>query len=242
VRARLDLVRSVVRFGGAVMLTTGLLVLGDAGLTLAWQEPITSYLAARAQRELDRELPDERRLARLDAQASGNLRDSRLRLVALARRARRRARMGRAIGRIELPTLRRSYAVVEGTDTASLEKGPGHYPTTPFPGEGGTVAIAGHRTTYLAPFRSIDHLRPNDQIVLAMPYGRLTYEVTSTRVVLPTNLSILAPTGSDRLVLTACHPVYSADHRLVAFARLRGFVPVDAGRAWARPSLSATGR
>jgi sortase A len=229
VRGRLDLVRSVVRFCGAVMLTTGLLMLGDVGLTLAWQEPITSYLAARAQRELDRELANERRLARLDAQATGGLRDPRLRLVALARRARKRARVGRAIGRIELPPLHRSYAVVEGTDTASLEKGPGHYPASPFPGEGGTVAIAGHRTTYLAPFRSINDLHPNDQIVLAMPYGRLTYAVTSTRVVLPTNLSILAPTGSDELVLTACHPVYSASHRLVVFARLRGFVPADAG-------------
>ena len=71
--------------------------------------------------------------------------------------------------------------VVQGTDTASLEKGPGHYPETPFPGQGGTVGIAGHRTTYLAPFRHIDSMEVGDPIVLKMPYANFVYRVTEDR-------------------------------------------------------------
>ena len=81
-----------------------------------------------------------------------------------------------------------SYDIIQGTDTASLEKGPGHYPGTALPGLGQTVAIAGHRTTYLAPFRHIDALTPGDRIVLRMPYARFTYVVQYRKIVVPTAL------------------------------------------------------
>ena len=126
---------------------------------------------------------------------------------------------GTAIGRIELPTLDRSYAFVEGTTTGDLRRGPGHFPGTPLPGERGTVAIAGHRTTYGAPFRTVDRLRRGDAIVVRMPYGRYAYRVEATRVVAPTALWVTRPVGHDRLVLTACHPLYSAAQRIVVFAR-----------------------
>jgi sortase A len=82
------------------------------------------------------------------------------------------------------------------------------------------VAIAGHRTTFLAPFRHLDALRAGDRIVLNMPYGRFVYAVQYRRVVSPTAWWITRNAGYDRLVLSACDPLFSAAHRLVVFARL----------------------
>ena len=135
-------------------------------------------------------------------------------------------RTGHAIGMIRIPRIDAHYAVVQGTDTASLRKGPGHYPNTNFPGEGGTVAIAGHRTTYLAPFNQVDKLKKGDEIELDMPYGKLTYEVESTKIVDPTELSVVDQVrGRERLVLSACHPLYSASQRIIVFARLTRGTP-----------------
>ncbi len=124
------------------------------------------------------------------------------------------------MGRIRIPKIGATYVVVNGTDGASLRKGPGIYDATPFPGAPGTVAIAGHRTTYLAPFRHIDKLRPGDDVTVEMPYGRFSYAVQRTRIVDPSELSVIRRVSYDRLVLTACHPLYSAAKRIVVFARL----------------------
>ena len=110
--------------------------------------------------------------------------------------------------------------VVQGTDTASLEKGPGHYPETPFPGEGGTVGIAGHRTTYLAPFRHIDSMEAGDRIVLELPYAKRFYRVQRTAIVDPGDIGIVKSVGYERLVLSACNPLYSAEQRFVVYARM----------------------
>lgn len=208
------------RFVAAVLITTGLLTLVDAGLTLAWQEPISALLAQLNQNRLAHQLDTRGHL--FAAEERGLIQgDVDQRIAQLARLWARRAHAGDPIGRIYLPTLHRRYVVVQGTDEASLELGPGHYPATSFPGAGGTVAIAGHRTTYLAPFRTINELRPGARIVLEMPYGRLTYAVEKTQVVLPTALWITNRVpGAERLVLSACTPLYSASHRIVAFARL----------------------
>ncbi len=120
--------------------------------------------------------------------------------------------------------------VVQGTDTASLQKGPGHYPETPFPGQGGTIGIAGHRTTYLAPFRHIDSMREGDHITLEMPYGTFVYRVQFTKIVDDSAVGIVHPVGYERLVLTACHPLYSASQRYAAFARLSHIAIFDAAR------------
>lgn len=201
--------RAVMRFLSAVLVTAGILMLTDAGVTLAWQEPISAFITARQQDALQEDL---------EAAA----RDARLARGALATRAERwvsATDRGDALGRIELPTLRRSYVFVEGTDTGSLRKGPGHYTDTPMPGQRGTVGIAGHRTTYMAPFRTIDKLKPGDRIVLKMPYATLTYRMERIRIVGPSALWVKRPVGYDRLVLSACHPKYSAARRIVAFAR-----------------------
>ncbi len=91
------------------------------------------------------------------------------------------------------------------------------------------MAIAGHRTTYLAPFRHVDSLHPRDVIRVEMPYATFTYRVQFTKIVLPSSLYVKKPVGYPRLVLSACHPLYSASHRIVVFAKLQKAVP--AGRA-----------
>jgi sortase A len=215
------IMRPILRFVASVLIMSGVLMLVDAGLTLAWQEPVSAFLAQQQQDALNGELKRDAPLVARDKAAVASIHDQRKRFARLAALAKARARTGHAIGTIRLPTLGRHYAIVQGTDTDSLRKGPGHYPETSFPGMGGTVAIAGHRTTYLAPFRTIDSLHKGDPIVLDMPYGKFTYSVELTRVVLPTETSVVNRVpGAERLVLSACHPLYSASHRIVVFARL----------------------
>ena len=204
-----------------LLIVSGALLLADAGATLVWQEPL-SWLYAKVQQG---ELADE--LAELE-RAEPQARESRLlarlpadrRLAFAARSLARDADPGEAIGRITLPRIGLEAVLVQGTDSASLRKGPGHYPETPLPGVRGTVAIAGHRTTYGAPFRKIDQLRRGDAVTVRMPYATFSYEVERSRIVAPTAVEVTRRVAYDRLVLSACHPLYSAAQRIVVFARL----------------------
>ena len=217
----------MLRFVGAVLAMSGVLLLLDVGVTLLWQEPVSAVLAARDQNTLVRELGQESQRFRQSVNAA-SAQGPRAR-QAPARAAREfaaRLRTGDAFGRVAMPTLDRSYVVAEGTDTETLRTGPGHYTGTGLPGMRRTVALAGHRTTYLAPFAEIDELERGDPIVLTMPYGRFTYRVESSRVVDPSAIWV-TKRGSDRLVLTSCHPPFSAAERIVVFARLA--VPASAG-------------
>src|SRR4051812_23192173 len=215
------IVRPVLRFVASVLITSGILMLVDAVLTVTWQEPVSAYFAQQEQDHLNDELKADAPLAAADKRTVASIRDERRRLRRLAGLAESRAQTGHAIGTIRIPKIGASYAVVQGTDTVSLRKGPGHYPDTSFPGQGGTVAIAGHRTTYLAPFNQVDKLKRGDEIVLDMPYGKFTYAVDKTKIVEPTELSVVDRVpGPEQLVLSACHPLYSASHRIIVFARL----------------------
>lgn len=128
-------------------------------------------------------------------------------------------REGRPIGILQIPRIHLDMVVVNGTSTADLRKGPGHYMETAYPWEDtGRVAIAGHRTTYLHPFGSLDKLRRGDLIRLVTEYGTFTYRVTGTRVILPSGVWVLKQTEKPTLVLTTCTPRFSASHRLVVFA------------------------
>ena len=204
----------MLRFTAAVLVTSGILLIADAAVTLAWQEPVSAVIGWRAQSALEDELADRQAELGVD----GKLSERELR--AAAKRTAERVKTGDALGRIELPSLERDYVVVEGTDEASLRKGPGHYPDTALPGEGRTVGIAGHRTTYLAPFRAIDKLEEGDEVTVTMPYAKLTYEVQKQEIVPPTQTSVVRDVGYDRLVLSACHPLYSAAERIIVFAKL----------------------
>jgi sortase A len=159
-------------------------------------------------------------LAPAEQRALDNLPDERRRLAFRARALGRRVDPGDPIGRIVMPSIGVNEVFVEGTGAGDLRTGPGHYPATPLPGERGTVAIAGHRTTYGAPFRDIDDLDRGDRIELRMPYGRFVYRVERTQIVEPTETSVTDRVDHDRLVLSACHPLYSAAKRIIVFARL----------------------
>jgi sortase A len=215
-----------------VLIVAGALLLLDAGVTLAWQEPVSALLARIEQDKLSGQLGTIERAAPtpLQARALRSLGSDTRKIAFLARIARRTAKTGEPIGRIHIPKMGADFVVVQGTDGTSLRKGPGHYPGTSFPGLGATVAIAGHRTTYLAPFRNVNDLKPNDQIVLEMPYGRFTYAVEKTQIVSPTQVSVTRDVGYERLVLSACHPLYSAAKRIIVFARLRSEQPRGAAR------------
>jgi sortase A len=152
------------------------------------------------------------------------------RIAYLARNELRQIKTGDGIGRIQIPRIGATYTIIQGTDELSLEKGPGHYPGTRLPGMGQTVGIAGHRTTYLAPFKRINELKPGDRIVVTMRYGRFTYAVQNTKIVLPTAIWVTHDVGYDRLVLSACNPLYSAAQRIIVFARLRSVVPLGPAR------------
>lgn len=115
--------------------------------------------------------------------------------------------------------------VVEGVDVASLRRGPGRYPGSADPGQSGNLAIAGHRTTYGAPFYNLDQLRPGDRtVVVDRQNVRWTYEVVETRIVKPTETWVVGPdplgTGKPTLTLTTCEPRFSAANRLIVFAEL----------------------
>jgi sortase A len=214
----------VARIVSTALITAGLVVLADVGLTLAYKEPISSLYGQLKQNAAADELADleSRYPTAADLRAIAGVQGAEDRVKILARRFAKQVESSEAIGRIRLPSIDISTVVVQGTDTASLQKGPGHYPETPFPGEGGTSAIAGHRTTYLAPFRHLDQLKRGDEIEIEMPYANFAYRVQTTRVVDDSAVNIIHKVGYERLVLTACHPLYSAAQRIAAFAKLRG--------------------
>jgi sortase A len=217
-----EVVRTLLRQVSTVLILAGLMLLADVGLTLVWQEPVSKLYADWRQDALAHDL-DDLRAADLDpaeVEALERLPLDSEKAAFLARALKRRTGVGDAIGRIHIPEIGVNRVVVEGTDGGSLRKGPGHYPETPLPGINGTVAIAGHRTTYGAPFNELDKLERGDEVVVEMPYGRFVYDVEREQIVDPTATSVTRRVDYDRLVLTACHPKYSAAQRIVIFARL----------------------
>jgi sortase A len=215
------------------MIVLGTLALLDAGVTLVWQEPFSALYAKFRQDHLNGTLRAAERATptAVERRALASLPDERRRVAFLAGELQRHAGNGSAVGRILIPKIDASYVVVKGTDTSDLESGPGIYSETSFPGVAGTTAIAGHRTTYLAPFRDINELSPGNHILLNMPYAHFTYTVIGRRVVLPTDVSAaVSNVGYTRLVLSACTPLFSAEKRLLVYARLTKTVPVGAAR------------
>ena len=205
-----------------VLIVAGVLLLADAGLTLLWQEPLSAiYTHVRQGRLSDRLAQLERTpLAPVERRAMDRLPDPSQKLAFAARAYARKVHAGDPIGRIRLPAAGIDDVMVEGTGTADLRNGPGHYPATPLPGQRGTVGIAGHRTTYGAPFRHLDAVKPGDRVELTLPYGVFTYRVERTRIVKPTDVWVTDRVSFDRLILSACHPLYSAAKRIVVFAKL----------------------
>jgi sortase A len=220
--ARIERMYHPARILSIALITAGVVVMADAALTLLWQEPVSAAYGKIQQSragdqldELEAQFPTAEDLAALSG-ISGDAARARI----LAKRFKPKLESGHAIGRLEIDRIDLSTVLMQGTDTGTLQRGPGHYPTTPIPGLGGTVGIAGHRTTYLAPFRHIDEIQDGDEIRLELPYAGFTYMVEKHEIVEPGDVQIIEPVGYDRLVLTACHPLYSAAQRWAVFAKL----------------------
>jgi sortase A len=242
-------VRRLVRTLSTIAIIVGLALMADAVLAVVWQEPLTALVTDARQhglaadlRELERSAPTPAELAALS-----RLPRTSERVAFLARSLQRRAKRGQAVGRIRIARMGIDFVLVNGAGPADLERGPGLYDGRPFPGDRGTVAIAGHRTWFRAPFRHIDRLRAGDLVHVDMPYARLTYVVERHAVVGPRALGVLRRMLYDRLVLSACHPVHSAARRWVVFARLRDAVLTQRvtatlpRRLSSRPQLKLTG-
>jgi sortase A len=211
----------------------GLVLIGYSVVIVTVGDPVTGLYARWQQHRLaaafDKQLAAERAAWTAHRTlVAGRLRlarAERARTLAAVRfaaaRDRRRLKLGAPMGRILIPRLGVNAIFVNGTRWAEdLSRGPGHYTQTSFPGLGTVTGIAAHRTTFGAWFRHIDTLRPHDVVYVVMPYGRFTYRVVGHRVVSANDWSIIRPRGYPELFLSACHPLFSASHRWVVFARL----------------------
>jgi sortase A len=237
---------------GGFLIVVGIVLLSYAAATVLWRDPITDLYARWQQHRLDDALAasivafqeSEANLAAQRGSAVAAIGDveRRRQLVATAKRFDRRLKIGQPLGRIIVPRLKLNKVFVHGTRwREDLSRGPGHYPQTKIPAIGQTVAIAGHRTTFGAPFRRIDKLRGGDEITLQLPYGTFHYVVFKHKIVDNSDWSIIKPLGFDAVVLSACHPLYSAAQRWVVFARLTSVDTMDGGRlAFWQPKSAST--
>jgi sortase A len=211
--------RALVRLLGAVVAVGGLAVLAWAFVVWQWGDPLTGAYTRWQQHELSAEYR-RTAVAYTARRAQGRTaRPPRESVRVAARRYRAQARTGAPIGRIRAARLGLDMVVVNGTDTASLRKGPGRDPRTSMPGEGQLVYIAGHRTTYGAPFAHLDRLHRGDSVVLELPYARFEYRVVRSVIVPAHDLARLRSHGREELALQACHPRFSARERLIVYAR-----------------------
>jgi sortase A len=253
--------RTLARRLGTTFAVSGVLLVVYAAMVVFWRDPVTSIYTVYEQHEMSSQLGDtfvtwqndaRKELGVKPATPAGThggatvapaassatvLRAARRLAVKFA--AQERGHTGRPLGRIRISRIGLSTIVVENTDYwGSLSKGPGRYEEGSFPGLGQTTGIAGHRTTWAAPFRHIDSIRNGDPVVLQMPYGTFTYRVMRHKIVDNGDWSIMRKVGFDELVLSACHPLYSASHRYVIFARLESVKLAGSNAAVCIPASS----
>ena len=221
--ARLTRRRRLLAVLAATLGAVGVLLLADALSTVDWKEPLRKLNEQVEQHRLAAELEARERRAqdgnRAIASSSPGSALSVDRVRREATRLRAETDVCDALGRLRIPRLDLDYVVGEGTRASTIRNGPGHYAATDLPGVGGTVGIAGHRGSYLGPFRHLERLRRGDVISVDMPYGRFSYAVTATRVVDPAAIGVLRDVADERLVLTTCHPPNSTKRLVVSAVR-----------------------
>ena len=203
-----------------LLIAVGVLTLVWVVVVWRWQDPFTALYTHLQQQRLAHAYAQQAAAFR---PASRDLAGVSLNADALAYA--RELHRGGPVGRITIGRIGLNMVVVQGTDHRSLEKGPGHYVQSGLPGEGRLVYIAGHRTTYLAPFSHIDAIRIGDYIRLQVPYGTFTYRVVRHYVVPDDDVAVLRDTGREVLRLQACHPRFFATHRYIVYARPVEVIP-----------------
>jgi sortase A len=188
-------------------------------LVWQWQDPFTAIYTKWKQHQLASQYV--KRVQSFDRTITGpTTADERKGIAREAKRYRMSSKRGQVIGRLRVPRMGVNMLLVNGTDHDTLKKGPGRDGRTFMPGENRLVYIAGHRTTYLAPFSHIDRLRSGDRVTIEVPYGTFIYAVTRHRIVKATDLSVLRSPKHEVVELQACHPRFFASHRYIAYARL----------------------
>ena len=218
--------RRLIRLGGTVMVVAGSLLLVWALLVWRWQDPFTALYTRWEQRNLAQEY--EQSVERYEAETPNGIVEKAALPLEIAERARKyRLRLGEgeAIGRLKIPKLDLNMIVVNGTESDTLKKGPARHKGTFLPGEGKLIYIAGHRTTYSAPFSDIDDLERGDRVWLELPYATVEYTIRSHRIVEAHELSVLRSRGREELALQACWPRFFASHRYIAYARPVRMIP-----------------
>lgn len=193
--------RLLIRALGELCLTAGLVLLLFVAYELWGTSAYTNAEQADLQKDLDREWVTNERV-----------------------------RLGKGIALLRIPKFGAKYrfVVIEGVSVADLRKGPGHYPGTAMPGKTGNFVVSGHRTTYSAPFNRAGELSKGDRIMVDTRTMQFVYQVTRTKIVLPTETTATAPVpfhpdkkaDKRRITLTTCHPKYSAERRLLIFGEL----------------------
>jgi sortase A len=212
-------VRRPVHLLGTVLAVAGVLTLLWALLVWQWQDPFTALYTKWKQHQLASQYV--KRVQSFDTTITGpTTADERKSIAREAKRYRMSSKRGQVIGRLRVPRMGVNMLLVNGTDHDTLKKGPGRDGRTFMPGENRLVYIAGHRTTYLAPFSHIDRLRSGDRVTIEVPYGTFIYAVTRHRIVKATDLSVLRSPKHEVVELQACHPRFFASHRYIAYARL----------------------
>jgi sortase A len=211
--------RRWVRLLGTVLVIAGVLTLVWAAVVWQWQDPFTALYTKWRQHQLTAQYEKRAEAYKAPIPRASPAAEQRS-IAREARRYRVASKRGEAIGRIRVPRMGVNMILVNGTDHATLKKGPGRDVRTFMPGENRLVYVAGHRTTYLAPFSHIDSLRRGDRVTLEVPYGTFIYSVTHHRIVKATDLSVLRSPKHEVVELQACHPRFFASHRYIAYARL----------------------
>jgi sortase A len=216
--------RKTSRIFGSLLIVAGALTLAWVVLVWRWQDPFTALYTHFEQAQLSHAYEKQASAFRPRV-THGDLASVQRQVASEARAYRRTLQTGAPVGRLRIGRIGLNMVVVQGTDHETLKKGPGHYVATGLPGEGHLIYVAGHRTTYLAPFAAINNIRVGDYINFEVPYGTFTYRVTRHYVVADNAVAVLKDTGTEILRLQACHPRFFATHRYLVDARLVSVAP-----------------
>jgi sortase A len=211
--------RRALRFVGLVLICAGLLGVVWTVTVWRWQDPFTAIYTHWEQHRLAGQYDRLSRRWRPPTDPR-DVAPTRQDIAREAAAYRAEMHAGQAIGRIVIRRIGLNMILVDGTDHDSLTRGPGRDLRSYMPGQNRLVYIAGHRTTYLAPFAHIDAIRKGDAISIEVPYATFTYRATGHEIVAADDLAMLHSPHHELLRLQACHPRFFASHRYIVDARL----------------------